>query len=371
MTPILLAAWLFADTGAVKVNIELADGTRLRGELVQVAMPFEFEGGKAKLDASQLRSFSFGTNGAFPDTVETTSGTVIKGWIAVDSVTVRVDGEDRTLPRKQVARIRIDRSYAGTWVTRALIPLVTLSAMEIVLGIDNIIFLAIVAARLPKEQQPRARRLGLVAALLTRLGLLATLSFILGLTAPLWTLPDLPLMHELEARQISWRDVILLVGGLFLIGKSTYEIHAKVEHGDEFTEAVRPGRAGRFGMVLVEIAVIDIIFSLDSVITAVGMAEELWVMVAAMVIAVLTMMLFAERIAGFVARHPTIKVLALAFLILIGVLLVAEGLGQHLNKGYIYFAMAFSLVVEMVNIRLRPGPGSSHPPGVGHETIAH
>jgi predicted tellurium resistance membrane protein TerC len=245
----------------------------------------------------------------------------------------------------------------------AIIALVMLTAMEIVLGIDNIIFIAIVAGRLPKAQQPSARRIGLAAALITRLILLASLSFILRLTAPLITLPALPLFHELEAREVSIRDLILIVGGLFLIAKSTHEIHDKLESTGGHGEA--SPRAVSFAGVIVQIAILDIIFSLDSVITAVGMVKQgvtvggfdispLWIMSTAVVIAVLVMLIFAGPISDFVSRHPTLKILALSFLILIGVLLVADGLGQHLNKGYIYFAMAFSVVVEMLNLRLRP-----------------
>jgi predicted tellurium resistance membrane protein TerC len=247
-----------------------------------------------------------------------------------------------------------------------VLPLITLTAMEIVLGIDNIIFLALVAGRLPPHQQPRARRLGLLAALGTRLLLLATLSFILSLTTPVFTLPNMPLFHELEARQISWRDIILLVGGVFLIGKSTFEIHDRLERPSQDEHAQRKKGTARFGWVLIEIAVIDIIFSLDSVVTAVGMVESLGVMIAAMIAAVGVMMLFAETVARFVTRHPTLKILALAFMILIGVLLVAEGCGQHIDKGYVYFAMAFSVLVEIINLRVRKKtePMHLHEPGL-------
>jgi predicted tellurium resistance membrane protein TerC len=246
----------------------------------------------------------------------------------------------------------------------AIVAFVTLTAMEIVLGIDNIIFIAIVAGRLPPHQQPRARRLGLAAALVTRLLLLATLSYILRLDEPLFTLPDLPLFHELEARAVSIRDLILIGGGLFLIAKSTVEIHERLSGED--TGAVQTAAAGSFASVIIQIAVLDIIFSLDSVITAVGMVNKditlengfvigkLSVMSAAVVAAVGVMLVFAGSVSNFVARHPTLKILALSFLILIGVLLVAEGLGQRLNKGYIYFAMAFSVAVEMLNLRIRP-----------------
>jgi predicted tellurium resistance membrane protein TerC len=223
-----------------------------------------------------------------------------------------------------------------------------------VLGIDNIIFLAIVAGRLPEAQQPKARRIGLLAALGTRILLLLSLSFLLGLTKPLFTIPDLPLFHDLEAREVSIRDLILLAGGLFLIYKSVKEMHEKLEEvGSDEADVAKSRAVASFGGVLVQIAVLDIVFSLDSVITAVGMVDQVWVMITAMVIAMLVMMVFAGRISNFVSRHPTIKVLALAFLILIGVMLVAESLGQHIDKGYIYFAMAFAVVIEMINMRLR------------------
>jgi predicted tellurium resistance membrane protein TerC len=246
----------------------------------------------------------------------------------------------------------------------AIIALVTLTAMEIVLGIDNVIFIAIVAGRLPPQQQPRARRLGLAAALITRLLLLASLSYILQLDQPLFTLPDLPLFHELEARAVSIRDLILIGGGLFLIAKSTVEIHERL--GSEEPNAGQAPASSSFTSIIVQIAVLDIIFSLDSVITAVGMVnaditlennfviKKLWIMSAAVVVAVGVMLFFANAVSDFVARHPTLKILALSFLILIGVMLVAEGLGQHMNKGYIYFAMAFSVAVEMLNLRIRP-----------------
>lgn len=223
-----------------------------------------------------------------------------------------------------------------TWISLA-----TLSAMEVVLGIDNVVFLTILTGRLPAAQQPSARRLGLALALVTRLGLLFAISWVMGLTAPFLTL---------LGRSISGRDLILLGGGLFLIGKATFEIHDKLE-----TSGHAPAPAGRgdYWLVIAQVAVLDIVFSLDSVITAVGMARHLAVMVAAMLVAVGVMMAFAGAVGQFVERHPTMKMLALSFLILIGVMLVVEGLGQHIDKGYIYFAMAFSLAVELLNLRLR------------------
>jgi predicted tellurium resistance membrane protein TerC len=245
-------------------------------------------------------------------------------------------------------------------VTDWLVPLVTLSVMEIVLGIDNIIFIAILVGKLPPTERARARRLGLGLALVSRLALLFALSWILSLTRPVFFLTDLGVPaawvqnpgHEVadDPNGVSVRDLILLLGGLFLIGKSTYEIHDKLEGAEEKPTI---SMARRLGLILVQIALIDIIFSLDSVVTAVGMAKDLWVMVVAMVIAVAVMLVFSGYISDFVHRHPTLKILALSFLILIGIMLVAEAFGYHIPKGYIYFAMAFSFGVEMINLRVR------------------
>jgi len=225
----------------------------------------------------------------------------------------------------------------------ALIALSTLTAMEIVLGIDNIIFIAILVGKLPKHQQEKARSLGIGLALIMRLGLLFSITWVMRLTEPLFTLFD---------KSFAGRDLILLGGGLFLIAKATFEIHDKLESGEEEVHAIKGG-GKRLGSILIQIMILDIVFSLDSVITAVGMASHLWIMVVAMVIAVGVMLLASRSISDFVHRHPTIKILALSFLILIGVMLTAEGLGGHIGKGYIYFAMTFSLVVEMLNIRFR------------------
>jgi len=221
------------------------------------------------------------------------------------------------------------------------IALVTLTALEIVLGIDNIIFISILVGRLPEHQRQRARTVGLAFAMITRIGLLFSLAWMMTLVEPLFSILD---------RGVSGRDLILGGGGLFLLWKSVHEIHNSLE-GDEgqSTAAVQAG----FAAVIMQIAVIDIIFSLDSVITAVGMVEQLPIMVAAVVIAVLVMMFSAKPIGDFVDRHPSVKMLALAFLILVGVALVAEGGGFHIPKGYIYFAMAFSVAVEVLNIRMR------------------
>ncbi len=225
-----------------------------------------------------------------------------------------------------------------------LFALLALSLLEIVLGIDNIVFLTIVTGKLPEEQQPKARRIGLLLAMGMRIALLLVVGWVIRLTAPLFEVFDHP---------ISGRDLIMLLGGLFLIAKATFEIHEKLEEaGNEHKVVVRRAVKG-FGAVLVQIVLLDLIFSLDSVITAVGMAKEVAVMVAAVVIAVGVMIAFAEPVSRFVSRHPTTQMLALSFLILIGVMLFAEGLGQHIDKGYVYFAMAFSLVVEVLNLRLR------------------
>jgi len=224
-----------------------------------------------------------------------------------------------------------------TWVA-----LVTLTALELVLGIDNIVFISILSGRLPPEQRARARRVGLTLALGMRILLLLALAWIVRLTAPLFTL---------LGNEISGRDLILLGGGLFLLAKGTHEIHAKLE-GETGARALPS--APSFAGVLAQIALLDVVFSLDSVITAVGMANRIEVMVAAVVLAVLLMLVAATPVSEFVERHPTVKMLALSFLILIGVTLVADGLDHHVPKGYVYFAMAFSFGVEMLNLRLRP-----------------
>jgi predicted tellurium resistance membrane protein TerC len=217
----------------------------------------------------------------------------------------------------------------------------SLTLLEIVLGIDNIVFISILAGKLPPEQQARARFVGLALAMLMRILLLLVLSWIIRLTAPLFVV---------LGQAISGRDLILIAGGLFLVAKSTYEIHDKLEgeHGEK-SKKVAP----TFTAVIIQILLLDIVFSLDSVITAVGMVDEVAVMIAAVVVAVAFMMVFAGPISRFVERHPTVKMLALSFLLLIGVTLIAEGFEQHISKGYIYFAMAFSIMVEMLNLKLR------------------
>jgi predicted tellurium resistance membrane protein TerC len=231
------------------------------------------------------------------------------------------------------------------WITNpeAWIALLTLTVLEIVLGIDNVIFISILAGKLPREKQATARTAGLGLAMIMRIGLLFSLTWIMRLTEPLFTV-----LRE----EISGRDLVLIIGGLFLLYKSTHEIHDRLE-GDEGEESVRvmPSLAS----VLIQIMLLDIVFSLDSVITAVGMAEDLGVMVTAVVVAVGFMMVFAAPVSAFVDRHPTVKMLALSFLLLIGLTLIADGLGRHIPKGYIYFAMAFSIGVELLNLRMRRG----------------
>ena len=230
------------------------------------------------------------------------------------------------------------------WLTdpQVWVALLTLTALEIVLGIDNIIFIAILSMKLPTHLQDRARLVGLSIAMVTRVGLLFSLTWMMKLTNPLFGL----LGHD-----FSGRDLILIGGGLFLLAKSTLEIHEKLEGHEEEHDAST--KRATFGFVIVQIVLLDLVFSLDSVITAIGLSEQLWVMVAAVVVAVIFMMGFAKSISTFVDRHPTIRMLALSFLLLIGVSLVGEGLSFHIPKGYIYFAMAFSVMVEMLNLRIR------------------
>ena len=233
------------------------------------------------------------------------------------------------------------------WITdpQAWAGFATLTVLEIVLGIDNVVFISILASKLPPHQQDKARYIGLGLAMLMRIALLFSISWIIRLTAPLF---------EVLGQEISGRDLVLLLGGLFLIAKATHEIHDRLE-GEEGQRSARVAPSLR--SVLIQIVLLDIVFSLDSVITAVGMVDEIGVMVSAVVVAVGFMMVFAKPVSQFVERHPTVKMLALSFLILIGVSLVAESFEQHIPKGYIYFAMAFSVLVEMLNLRARKGKG--------------
>ncbi len=227
------------------------------------------------------------------------------------------------------------------WITdpQAWVGFLTLAALEIVLGIDNLIFISILVGKLPKDQQDSARKIGLLLAMATRILLLFSLSWVMSLTRPLFTLFN----HE-----VTGRDLVLIIGGFFLVWKSTKEIHERLE-GEEGVASARV--AASYAAILAQIAILDIVFSLDSVITAVGMVKELGIMVAAVMAAVGVMMIFAKAISDFVHRHPSLKVLALSFLLMIGVMLIGEGFGHHIPKGYVYFAMAFSVFVEMLNIR--------------------
>lgn len=239
-------------------------------------------------------------------------------------------------------------------MTDIVVALLTLTAMEIVLGIDNIVFISILVSKLPQELQAKARTFGISLALLARLGLLFSISWVMGLTTPLFSV---------FSKEITGRDLILVLGGLFLIGKATYEIHDKLESGQDELQPSQKGRS-KFAAVLIQILLIDVVFSLDSVITAVGMTPHIYIMVIAMVVSVVVMLLSSGTISRFVQVHPTIKILALAFLLLIGVMLFAEGTGAHIPKGYIYFAMAFSLGIEMLNMayRKKQSPVTLHQP---------
>ena len=374
----LLAGW--AVTGAVRGISEadpslnrvaptpsVVEGVRAKVEMPEGASPAKFEGepmfasvklkpnyGLVEFDTAKMKQLTIDKveGDTVSATIELNDGHLFHGQLLTAQLPVKDGAEIRQLPLATGLKIKFSKPGDFSLLA-AIVGLVTLTLMEVVLGIDNVIFLAIISGKLPVEQQRTGRRIGLAAALVTRLALLATLSFLLGLTKPLFELPELPFFDNHEARGISWRDLILLVGGTFLIGKSTFEMHEKVQDAKQ-TESSAVKTAASFASVIVQIAIIDIVFSLDSVITAVGMVDQLWVMVTAMVIAVLIMLAFAEPISRFVEKYPTVKILALSFLILIGVLLVAEGLGQHIDKGYIYFAMAFAVLVEFINTRLRP-----------------
>ncbi len=230
----------------------------------------------------------------------------------------------------------------GLWTLENLIALVTLAGLEIVLGIDNIVFVVVVTNKLPESSRATARRLGIGLAMFTRIALLLAISAIMGLTAPLFTLFD---------HVVSGRDVVLLLGGLFLLAKATHEIHDKLEEPGIEETHVR-GQYSYFSAI-VQIMLLDAVFSLDSVITAVGMAQHLTVMVVAIVLAVLVMLLFAGPVSAFVSDHPTVQMLAFSFLLLVGIFLMAEGMHKHIDRGYIYFAMAFSLFVEFLNLRMK------------------
>ncbi len=230
-------------------------------------------------------------------------------------------------------------SSPETWIS-----LLTLTALEVVLGIDNVIFITILAGKLPPAERKKAIRLGLGGALLSRLALLAAISWVTKLTTPLFTVLSF---------EVSGRDLVLILGGLFLMAKATFEIYDKVEAAHPLVKDAKAGRSAQLASIIGQIMLLDLVFSLDSVITAVGMVQHIEVMVIAVIIAIVVMLAFAASIGEFVDKHPSIKILALSFLVMIGVLLVAEGTGQHFNRGYVYFAMAFSLTIEFINMRYR------------------
>ena len=353
-----------ADAPPPEVDLSTTDGRTISGSLRNSTIQLKNNYGTHEIEPSKIQRIAFSPHDVTGhDVIEFTDGKHITGQIVTERILIQSGDKIDSFSHDAIREIRA-RQAKELGIGPIILGLVTLSVMEIVLGIDNIIFLAIVAGRLPEAQQPQARRIGLVAALGTRIMLLLSLSFLLGLTKPLFTIPNLPFFHELEAREISLRDLILLAGGMFLLYKSVKEMHEKLESARMAHEDMaKAPMVASFVGVLVQIAVLDIVFSLDSVITAIGMVDQVWVMIVAMVIAMLVMMAFAGKISGFVSRHPTIKVLALAFLILIGVMLVAESLGQHINKGYIYFAMAFAVAIEMINIRIRrPKPAAASKP---------
>jgi predicted tellurium resistance membrane protein TerC len=356
-----------APAPGVTVVVEKADGTTLRGEYREKIVRVATEYGAADLAVRKVQMIDLArSDQGIEANVATTDKAHLSGPLLTDAFPVTVGGAEIALKPDDVSRITFEHPK-DTSLTTALVALLTLTVMEVVLGVDNVIFLAILAGKLPEPQRPKARTIGLVVALGTRLLLLFSLTWLLGLNKPIFFLPDLPLIHSMEARGVSWRDIILIAGGLFLIGKSVHEMHEKLEHAKAAGEGKKPKPAS-FVQVIAMIAVIDVVFSLDSVITAVGMAEDLWVMVTAMVIAMGVMLFFSGPIARFVDHHPTVKILALSFLILIGVMLVAESLGQHIDKGYIYFAMAFAVLVELVNLRLR-GAGGAKPAEAAKGTV--
>jgi predicted tellurium resistance membrane protein TerC len=337
----------------LNVRLQPRDGPAVSGRLQTQRFRLKTDFGVEEIESRHIRHIQFRAPAAeeAQDTIELADRTVFHGRLEEKELTIETPDGPQTFPTSSLRELRAERKMElNFWAI--VLGLVTLTAMEIVLGIDNVIFLAIIAGKLPEIQQPRARKLGLAVALGTRLLLLFSLTFLMSLTRPLFTLPEMPLFHQMDAREVSMRDLVLFIGGLFLIYKSTTEIHEKLEAQDHQASAT-PRPAMSFAKVIVQIALIDIIFSLDSVITAIGMVEDLWVMVTAMVMAMFVMLAFAGIISDFVAKHPTLKMLALSFLILIGVMLVAEALGQHIDKGYIYFAMAFGVGVEFLNLKLR------------------
>ncbi len=344
----------------VPVEIEAEGGEKVAGTFGRDTLLLDTDYGAVELKSAKVKLLDLTARdgGGRAVTVTLTDKSHLTGTMP-DGAPLTVEtaaGEVRTMTAAGVAQVKFLHPH-DTSLAAVLIGLLTLTLMEVILGVDNVIFLAIQAGKLSADQRPRARYLGLAVALGTRILLLLSLNFLLGLTKPLFTLPAMPFFESSEARGVSWRDIILLVGGTFLIGKSTFDMHEKVESA-QAENAGRPlsAKAVSFARVILMIALIDIVFSLDSVITAVGMVENVYVMITAMVLAMFVMLGFAGPIGRFVDTRPTVKVLALSFLILIGVMLVAEGLGQHIDKGYIYFAMAFAVGVEVVNTQLHRKP---------------
>jgi predicted tellurium resistance membrane protein TerC len=338
----------------VNIELELTSKAIITAKLLTTDIRFQSEYGVVELDQKKVKQLEFlppeeGTT-AWQVNVILLDKSHLLGTILTDTLSWETPTGTVSAPVSEIAVVKFLHPK-DTSLLAALIGLLTLALMEIILGVDNIIFLAILAGKLPEAERPRARRFGLIAALVTRLMLLLGLSWIMGLTKPLFTLPALPMFNTLEARGISGRDLVLLLGGLFLIWKSVREMHHKVESASH--DGSKPVKTSSFWNVIFMIAIADIVFSLDSVITAVGMVDEVWVMMVAMVIAMFIMMIFAGPISNFVDKHPTVKILALSFLVLIGVILMAEGLGQHIDKGYIYFAMAFAVIVEIINLQFR------------------
>ena len=340
------------ESSPITVKGERLNAPPFEGTLSAKSFSIKTEFGSAVIDVRKIKSMSFreSKRGGITAVMELDDHSRMQGQFLSPSVAVKSGEAIEEIDPTTITTMKFIKTIPFSLIAIVL-GLVTLSLMEIVLGVDNIIFLAILVDKLPQSQQRSARNIGLAAALGTRLLLLFSLTWLLGLTRPIFTVPELPFLTDPEARDISFRDLILLVGGLFLVANSVRELHHKLDSANQPETKVQ--KASRFASIIVQIAIMDIIFSLDSVITAVGMVEEVWVMVVAMVIAMIVMLLFARAISDFVNRNPTIKVLALSFLILIGVLLVAESLGQHIDKGYIYFAMAFAMVIELINMKLR------------------
>jgi predicted tellurium resistance membrane protein TerC len=367
---LVVVAGLFAQPGgpglvppesAVTVTGKRTNGPPFEGALVAPSLRLNTDFGVAEINVAKMRSADFrvGKTGEVTATFELEDHSRMQGKFRDAAIPFVIGDATEAIEVATLSSLKFKHVVPFSLVA-VILGLVTLSAMEIVLGVDNVIFLAILVGKLPDDRQRSARNIGLGAALGTRLLLLFSLSWLLGLTRPIFTLPELPFLNDPEARDISWRDLILIAGGLFLIYKSVRELHQKVEEAGAPEGPVE--KTARFATVIAQIAVIDIVFSLDSVITAVGMVEDVWIMVVAMCIAMAVMLFFAGTISHFVDRNPTIKVLALSFLILIGALLVAESLGQHLDKGYIYFAMAFAVVIEVINMQLRKPKKPKDPP---------